>query len=325
MSLKKGLELKRPILLLISVMLIVGMAGVGAAAMPGRYVPTHKITQPVYCGSCHTAQTAELNQTTHLTHFAGGVQETYNQNNADNLSSAAAVSAGCQMCHNNWDTREQLYLVNYTMSDDGTGHYTATWDQINSSQQIANEVGEFDASNKTVYADIDNDSVEEELTRMDAVWANLTEAEKPVKDGHGYSCGDAVDGLTCHASEEMAVMSAEGHLGEIPGEGGHSSSVMFSHNMGSPRMDGSNFKQVKMCAACHYNFIPATAANGTALNDQETFQYWTDNNHNGAVDQGESHIVKYADNDFAHSNVQCVDCHSHASAGSGGQVTSETE
>lgn len=289
MSLKKGLELKRPILLLVSVMLIVGMAGVGAAAMPGRYVETHAIDRPTYCGACHPAQVEELSKTTHLEYFANDVSEYYEEGAEDykgsgeNMSMAEAVSGGCMMCHSGWANRENIHFKNPNINDS-----TASYDAIviSSSDPGAN------------------------YTSYGQVWENLSalNGEDPMTPSCG---GSAEHGMTCHAQSLAVAEAANGSLTEGHG---HDRMSFFKHDMGSTRASGSNMKQVKMCGNCHFAKLPPTMADGTpnkaALenNTDEFFHY----NYGGDNLDGN---VTYTENSWAHSNVQCIDCHAHAGAG----------
>lgn len=95
------------------------LVGVGYATSIGRFSPTHKIVEPVYCGACHTDQIAELNATTHLPHFAGAIYEeaeSIEAGGAATVTQAEAISGGCMMCHNTWNNRDKIYVNGYSLT-----------------------------------------------------------------------------------------------------------------------------------------------------------------------------------------------------------------
>lgn len=110
---------------LIAIMLIGAI--MFAAPSVGRFIPTHKIVQPVYCGSCHPEQVQELSATTHLGKFTEEVvsfTEMYSGNSSqgatkavkpDAYSNARAISGGCVMCHNYWENFKWYGVVNFDM------------------------------------------------------------------------------------------------------------------------------------------------------------------------------------------------------------------
>lgn len=310
MTLRQGSNLKRPILILVSIILIVGMAGVGAAAMPGRYVPTHKITEEVYCGSCHEAQVQELNETTHLAHFTG----TLESRTGEELSSAGAVSGGCMMCHNNWDKRERLYVKNWTIQDTGNGYYNASWASVNSSSEVAAEIGQ-PIGNRTHVEGANGN-----YTRFDVVWENLSARSprtidtKDTAETNMRTCGEVQDALTCHGAASGVVKAAQGDFSEVPGQDMEDSGVFFEHDMGSPRQTASNMKYVKMCGSCHYKQFPPTRRNGTPMASALNEDFHVDYNITEGEDRTleDNFTVYYRDNSWTHGNVQCIDCHSHA-------------
>lgn len=131
---------KRDVLKLVLVLALI--AGIGfAMGTVGRFVPTHKIVEPVYCGSCHPEQVGELASTTHLGSFAANAQTMANRpKNAASeaagdpfaegnagygrpalgklMSDAEAISAGCTMCHNYWENFKWFGVVNFTLEQD---------------------------------------------------------------------------------------------------------------------------------------------------------------------------------------------------------------
>lgn len=93
------------------------LAGIGLAmGSVGRFIPTHKIVEPVYCGSCHPEQVEELNETTHLADFAERIERNIENTRPDiEVSAARYISGGCQMCHNYWDNFKWFGLKNVTV------------------------------------------------------------------------------------------------------------------------------------------------------------------------------------------------------------------
>ncbi len=95
-----------------------------AAPSIGRFAPTHKIEQPVYCGSCHPEQVDELSETTHLAKFADYIDRSYSNATGSigtHLPAARATSGGCMMCHNFWENMKWFGVKNvaYETYDSG--------------------------------------------------------------------------------------------------------------------------------------------------------------------------------------------------------------
>lgn len=111
-----------------------------AAPSIGRFVPTHKIEQPVYCGSCHPEQVEELSETTHLGGFAKDVVEATN-NAGGTITAADAVSKSCQMCHNYWENFKWWGVRNLDVDvievDDPSGYYI---DQVGEEPNKATDI-----------------------------------------------------------------------------------------------------------------------------------------------------------------------------------------
>lgn len=104
---------------------LVLVAGIALASNSvGRFSPSHKIVQPVYCAACHPEQFEEIAETTHLESFAGNVMRAKSAYGIgeDKLSNRTAISIGCTMCHNTWDNREEMGLGDfYVKKDPDTG------------------------------------------------------------------------------------------------------------------------------------------------------------------------------------------------------------
>lgn len=122
------------------VALFIVLAGIGmVAASIGRFTPTHKIVEPVYCGACHVDQVVELNATTHLPHFAGAVYEEAEAIGAT-VSQAEAVSSACMMCHNTWANRDRIYVNGYELATDGaTGESILRYNDISVGKAPTND------------------------------------------------------------------------------------------------------------------------------------------------------------------------------------------
>lgn len=107
------------VLKLILVLSLVAGAGLALGAV-GRFTPTHKIVEPVFCVSCHPEQAAELTATTHLQHFAYEVDDRFGVINGINpetgknwaMTDAEEITGACTMCHNFWDNMK-WFGVNY--------------------------------------------------------------------------------------------------------------------------------------------------------------------------------------------------------------------
>ena len=109
------------------VLVLMLVAGIGLAfGAVGRFVPTHKIVQPVYCGSCHPEQVQELSTTTHLGKFADEVSSLINGEDsavyppefkATITTNARTISAGCTLCHNFWENMKWFGVKNFDIQE----------------------------------------------------------------------------------------------------------------------------------------------------------------------------------------------------------------
>lgn len=106
------------------VLVLALVAGIGLAfGSVGRFVPTHKIVQSVYCGSCHPEQVKELSATTHLGKFSEEVLSFTKK--ADNgtggfatpsaYTNARIISGACMMCHNYWENFKWFGVKNFDL------------------------------------------------------------------------------------------------------------------------------------------------------------------------------------------------------------------
>jgi hypothetical protein len=106
------------------VLVLALVAGIGLAfGSVGRFIPTHKIVQPVYCGSCHPEEVQELSATTHLGKFTEEVSSftraadngTGGTATASAYPNARIISGACVMCHNYWDNFKWYGVRNFDL------------------------------------------------------------------------------------------------------------------------------------------------------------------------------------------------------------------
>lgn len=115
---------KMDVLRLVLVLALV--AGIGLAfGSVGRFIPTHKIVQPVYCGSCHPEQVAELSATTHLGKFSEEVLSFTKKANSNGTAvpptssaypNGRIISGACVMCHNYWENMKWYGVNNFKLA-----------------------------------------------------------------------------------------------------------------------------------------------------------------------------------------------------------------
>jgi len=220
-----------------------------AAPTIGRFMPTHKIVEPVYCGSCHPEQAEELAATTHLPHFAKAVQDITTEYGATpkTISEAEATTGGCTMCHNYWDNFKWFGVTNLaivpvevdnpetitdiygnTVSPYGLGS-TQTFSLQYQEQAVPLSVKPdgHDGGVEPWKAGIDTyeytDANGVKHSRLDYVWSALSVLSPgPVvfelkgTDGNvAEGCGTAEKGL-CHAAEQAVAMAAVNMKLEFP-------------------------------------------------------------------------------------------------------------
>ena len=212
-----------------------------AAPTIGRFVPTHKIVEPVFCVACHPEEGAELAATTHLAQFTAEVQDATDVL-GEPISEAEAMSGACTMCHNYWEnfkwfgvTNMNLLEVETDSPDPVTDIYgndvspyglasTQTYSlriQKTSDTNALEGVEPWKAGIDTYfYTDADGTN----HTRLDYVWSLLSsKSPGPVvfeivdEDGIGIDdgCGTAEKGL-CHAAEKAVALAAMNKKLEFP-------------------------------------------------------------------------------------------------------------
>lgn len=217
-----------------------------AAPTIGRFVPTHKIVEPVFCASCHPEEAEELTATAHLPHFTKAVQDgaKYYTNGATEISDAEAITGGCTMCHNFWDNMKWFGVTNAAIVEvetDNPDPVTDIYGNVVSpyglastqsySFQIQAEPNAAFTGGVTkgveawlpgidTYKYTDADGVKH--YRVDYVWSALSALspgpvvfEKLTTAGVKTGCGTAEKGL-CHISAESVALAATNNKLEFP-------------------------------------------------------------------------------------------------------------
>ena len=239
----------------------------------GRFVPTHRIVEPVFCGSCHPEQVVELNATTHLPHFSGAVADVAIANGYK-IPAAEAISGGCMMCHNYWENMKWFGITNAAISlletdnpapiKDIYGNVVSPYGLASTQDWMFNmsETIEPWQPGLDVYAYTDAGGVNH--SRIDYVWSALS-ALSPgpvavtrinVSTQAITSCGTAEKGL-CHIAEAAVGLSAAGKKQEFPdiNQTAHGAGVFFTHEMAYTTAQYAA-KPVKLCGACHVFKLP---------------------------------------------------------------------
>jgi hypothetical protein len=262
----------------IKIMLVLSLvAGIGlAVASVGRFEPTHMITKDVYCGSCHPEQIQELSATTHLAHFASGINNSVfaASGNKTTVTSAEAISDGCEMCHSYWDNLPEYGVANLSVNQSRqnvllltdiygntispSGLATTYWYDVNISSVSPWQAG------ITTYAYTDSKGTN--WTRLDYLWSDLSSISPMpatfidsnsttyIKGDSSMSCGrSSTERGLCHIAS-TAVTQME--LGQLSGPNLTSeTSALFRHEM-AYTTDQYAAKPVKMCGVCHVDKLP---------------------------------------------------------------------
>lgn len=174
---------------------------------------------------------------------------------------------------------------------------------------LLNGVGSIKIAYKPTGADVKTASYKE-------VWGALS-AVSPAK-GTFYNdvsgaktCGNLEKGM-CHAAETAVGQAAGGKMPENQ-QGVSGAGVYFQHEMAYTSAEYAA-KQVKLCAVCHVEKLPPMTADGEPIRQDVT--------------SGVPKVVRYShgtllldtnislvSSDWAHKQVQCIRCHSHAGIG----------
>lgn len=279
-----------------------------AAPSIGRFVPTHKIVQPVYCGSCHPEQVEELNETTHLAGFALDIEEAI-EARGETIEAARAISGGCTMCHNYWDNFKWWGVKNFAvdtveiddpsitetgiqMPTDIYGNAVSPYGLGSTESYVMNisitrnaslwyEATEPWTAGLDVYQFTDAGG---KHTRLDYVWSKLSSLSPgPVgvryvgAAGFAKSCGTAEKGL-CHSAVDAVALSSLDKKKEFPEWPNASNKTFtgagtfFQHEMAFTTAQYAA-KPVKICGACHVFKLPPMKWGGEpwAIDDVYTF------------------------------------------------------
>lgn len=234
---------KMDVLRLVLVLALVAGIGLAFGAV-GRFVPTHKIVQPVYCGSCHPEQVKELSDTTHLGKFTNNVMtKTKNLGaTASARTNARAISGGCVMCHNFWENMKWYGVQNFDFrsydSDDPSltdihlnpptdiyGNAVSPYG-LGSTEQYVMNISLYnstaDVSAEPWLAGLDNYSYTNIIsgstvnhTRLDYVWSQLSAVSpgpvgfiKTDANGVKKSCGGGtVEHGMCHIAASAVALA----------------------------------------------------------------------------------------------------------------------
>ncbi len=273
----------------IKIMLVLALvAGTGlAVASVGRFEPTHMITKDVYCGSCHPEEIQELSATTHLIHFASGINGSVYlaSGNKTTITSAEAISDGCEMCHSYWDnlpnygvanlsinqSKENVLLLTdiYGNTVSPSGLATTYWYNINISS-VQPWGGGISAYAYT-------DSKGTNWTRVDYLWSALSSispmpgyfydsnstsyvaGDTSMNAPGTHSCGTSTERGMCHIASTAVTQMELGQLmgyNATAGSGlASETSALFRHEM-AYTTDQYAAKPVKMCGVCHVDKLP---------------------------------------------------------------------
>lgn len=298
---------KQDVFKLVLVLALVAGMGLAMGAI-GRFVPTHKIVQPVYCGSCHPEQVEELNETTHLAGFATDIEEAV-EARGSKIEAARAISGGCTMCHNYWDNFKWWGVRNFSVdtvevdnpsivdvgiqmptdiygnpvSPYGLGstesyvmnvsatHPTATWDESTEPWTAGLDVYKWSDANGS-------------RTRLDYVWSKLSSLSPgPVgfritgASAPYYSCGTAEKGL-CHSAVDAVALSSLDKKREFPEYGNgtnltlYGAGTFFQHEMAFTTAQYAA-KPVKICGACHVFKLPPMRWGGEPWAVKDVYEF----------------------------------------------------
>ncbi len=229
---------KMDVLRLVLVLALV--AGIGLAfGSVGRFVPTHKIVQPVYCGSCHPEQVVELSETTHLGKFSEEVYAFTKIANGGKVTASAypnarIISGACVMCHNYWENMKWYGVRNFNF-EEYDGDIPFIGDLPAATDIYGNEVSPYGLGSTKQYAmnisDIEGITSEPWVagldvykyadpkgshTRLDYVWSRLSAVSPgPVgfvkynySTNKGGSCGGGtVEHGMCHIAASSVALA----------------------------------------------------------------------------------------------------------------------
>ncbi len=153
-----------------------------------------------------------------------------------------------------------------------------------------------------------------EIRSLKEMWGELS-ALSPTQgvfydDKQGKdSCGNSEKGF-CHAVEYTLGLNMNNKLPENK-LGVSGSGIFFQHDMAYTSAEYAA-KQVKLCAVCHFNKLPPMTADGEPIRLNVTDINKVYRVSHGAVFETNITLISA---DWAHKQVQCIRCHSHAGIG----------
>lgn len=131
------------------------------------------------------------------------------------------------------------------------------------------------------------------------------------------TCGNSEKGV-CHAVEtavgkNLKNQMAENQVGVGGAQLGSGNGIYFQHEMAYTSAEYAA-KQVKFCGVCHFNKLPPMTADGEPIrqniaNDQVVIRV------SHGVELINTTNLTLVSADWAHKQVQCIRCHSHAGIG----------
>jgi hypothetical protein len=137
------------------------------------------------------------------------------------------------------------------------------------------------------------------------------------------SCGNPEKGL-CHAVEISVGKNTknqmqENNLGANGASSGSGNGIYFQHDMAYTSAEYAA-KQVKLCGVCHVNKLPPMTADGEPIRQDVTGAAVIRSSHGTEIINTTSGLT-ITSPDWAHRQVQCIRCHSHAGIGGENSIT----
>jgi hypothetical protein len=137
-----------------------------------------------------------------------------------------------------------------------------------------------------------------------------------------YSCGNPEKAF-CHAVEISVGKNVMNQLPEnmLLGtkQAGSGNGIYFQHEMAYTSAEYAA-KQVKFCGVCHFNKLPPMTADGEPIRQDLANAEVVIRVSHGAELINTTNLTKISA-DWAHKQVQCIRCHSHAGIGGEDAIT----
>ncbi|VVB92530.1 Uncharacterised protein [uncultured archaeon] len=291
----------------------------------------------------------------HFSHDIYEIAEKISAPNTTGLTKEEADSYGCMMCHNTWYIREKVYVNGYnllqnvsgddnhrltfndivisrtnistqydlpvtansfstqfirlgtattnptiTVQNPGTSGLASGMKLISDTDYTTNSTGIIldgsadqvsalyngNGSLKITYSLTSND-----VRSFKEMWGELS----ALSPAQGVFYDDKIGRDTCGKSEMGLCHAASTALGMNMAVSG----VYFTHDI-APTSTEYTPKQVKMCAVCHFNILPPMTAEGELIPSN--------------ISQIDNIKISPI---WAHTQIQCIMCHSHAGIGAG--------